>query len=119
MFKFVICLVLLLAFAAPASAQYFDDDGKLVAEWQPPTYGNPVAGYLLKYEINSVVDSVVVFTTALADSTVALLTPGDSALVRVQAISVFSDTSSVVTSDVAYYKIGTGIGPINGLIWKP
>lgn len=96
-----------------------DSDGNLIATWNPPQFGNPVAKYVLKYTINGVIDSITteVLAPNTEDSSVVLTNPGDWAVYNIVAISIFDDTSVTVTSDTVYFDMGF-IDPPTGVTWR-
>jgi len=110
-------LILVVGFSV-SEAQFHDPDGILGAGLVYPTTGNPFDHFVVSYDINGVVDSIVVETTANFDSSVVLANPGDSCIARMIAISVFNDTSNVITSPIAYYADPSGIGD-PGFFWIP
>lgn len=122
----VLLLALIAMAAIPAQAQFKDDDGQLTAIWEtpacltsvPPTC-NPLKNYELWYytNISGVVDSLQVFTTDLSDSSIILPNVGDYAWYRIRSVSVVDDYSAWVTSDTAYFDLGTGIDPPAGVTW--
>lgn len=99
-------------------AQFQDSDGDLISIWQPPLEGNPVRNYLLSYTVQNIVDSIIIETVNLKDSSVALSNIGDWAILNIWAISILDDTSNVAISDTAYYDLGIGIDPPSGVAWE-
>lgn len=108
----VIILMPVLAFG-----QFHDYDGHLEATWQPPTWGNPVDHYTYSYEINGVQDSLTGNTSNTFESSVSLANLGDWAILRLRSVSIFSDTSSMIVSDTAFYADQNGIGPPGFIQW--
>jgi hypothetical protein len=105
---------------AIALAQFNDHDGHLVVTWSAPNTGNPLDHYIWSYKINGVADSLTGSSTATdtLNSAVNLAHIGDWAIFKIRAISIFSDTSTTVYSDTAYYNPEQGIGPPRGVNWR-
>ena len=116
--KLFIVLAMIAIFSLGASAEFKDSDGNMVLAWQHNNTKNPLKHFVVRYTINNVLDSIIITTTFLEDSTCVLFNPGDSVNASVQAISIFGDSSDIAYSDVAYYDVGTGIDPPSGILWK-
>jgi hypothetical protein len=118
--KNLLIVAILIMLPALAAAQFYDTDGHLVISWQAPATGSPLDHYIWSYTINGVVDSVQGVTAAsgVRDSSVTLAQVGNWAIFKIRAVSIFSDTSVVVSSDTAYYNPGQGIGPPRGVTWQ-
>lgn len=121
---YILFMLVALSISCQVSyAEFRDPDGAMVLSWAPPTSGNPVNYYQIRYVVNpkvgSSIDSVItVETTRLEDSTVILLLKGQCVVAGIRAISVLSDTSVFVWSDTAYYADPAGIGPPTNVMWK-
>ena len=120
--KLIVALIVFTLAVGSILAVSFDDDGQLGLTWTPPdtTGKNPLAGHLVQYDINGVVDSIEVFVPVgiYKDSSVVLLTVGDYASAKVRAISTAADTSDFAYSDSVTFDYGTGIDPPTAVGWE-
>jgi hypothetical protein len=120
--KLVFLLAMVLFMTPMAFGQFFDTDGIMSLEWNPPSDpGNGVDHYFGGYYINGVADSILFNTSAEFDSSVVLATLGDSVQAWIRAVEVevggVADTSDTEFSDWAFYSTGTGIGPPTFVRW--
>jgi hypothetical protein len=104
-----------------------DSDGILGAAWNAPTVGNTPTSYVLSYNINGKMDSVLTEKTNFKDSSVVLVNEGDWAVLKISSVYEYwseylqrsvREESIPVFSDTVTFNGVVNVNPPTGVHWE-